>query len=414
MHTLPYRTAKPPPPKRFRRGRGLLIVLCLSYFLGRRGMLVAFQRLAFHLQVWFQSLESVRIEDAPYKYKPIGKITAEQAGRLLERAGRAFSHGQLINGEVFTPYARDQLAVDICDVIAYLDRREPKIIPSLLPFCLAVIRNLLYAIPGYGVSRLRQATLSEDCGQWPPASTDPPVSLQQFGYELQRQAYRIILNPHQVDIASHNLLACRIGGLDQDECVDVPMTIEEQIPRLQGLISTQTIPPIIKNVFAGYATIAGTLLSCIALVPWDKLGNKSELSGVAAVTPAMALLLVCSTTLCSLISLGAVRSLDPQRLATSKTLAKATTVLLALSTLFLGVGLSASSQKGVGPIPGLLIYVMTLMATLAADNLVNQTELHFNLLKQAAEGTSKSRDSSPELSSVSMRTGKTSVRSRMP
>lgn len=83
----------------------------------------------------------------------------------------------------------------------------------------------------------------------------------------------------------------------------------------------------------------------------------------------------------------ATNYLTDQAVAYAKTLAKATTITLALATLILTAGLAGGGRQGILMAPGLMIYILILMTNLSADNLVFQAEARIKTLASRKQGS---------------------------
>lgn len=297
--------------------------------------------------------------------------SADEVAVLMRRSGHVLSAGEMIAGTfVAAGYGRDALAADLLAVLRFYEARQHGILRGVLRILGAVCRNLPYVVPGYGRAEIRAARYCPE-----PSTASEETTLDRFGETLARHATTLVHNPTVITPAARTVLTTRVTGLDGDSCADIPCRIEEQVERLQSYLTTETIPPATARVMTGYGTITITLILAALLTPWTGIANKATLSGVAAFVPSLSMLFIGTSTLCAIIAHTVLNRLNEETMATIKTIAKSTTIILAISTLLLGAGLSVDNQGGIGVAAGLILYLLILLSTLAADNLVLRSEV---------------------------------------
>jgi hypothetical protein len=361
------------PPGRLRSAAGSrLTALLLSYRLLQGAPRVYFRRFVDKVE----AIEGVERVDVSAKNEPV-EVTPEEAIDALKRAGRALADAKISEGRVHTVYSRSALAQDLLIAIRFLNVQRPQRRTRTL-FILTILRNLRYAIPGLGTAAIRRAEYIP----WEDDDESCLLSIRQFGRALRDNSTMIVLRPTKIDIAAHNQLVDQIDGLDAEGEDDLPVIVEDQIAYLQVLMSELTTPVeesrSLERHFSGYVVLVASLLGVAVLGPWQELATRS--AGLIYFTPSLLLLLITNSTLCSIIAHIAANYLNDQIVATAKTYAKATTIILALATLILTAGLAAGSRQGMLVIPGFVIYILILMTSLSADNLVFQAEARIKVL----------------------------------
>jgi len=189
-------------------------------------------------------------------------------------------------------------------------------------------------------------------------------------------------------VALHNQLVDEIDDLEEvNEVANPPLHVEDQIVRLQGLMSDHITPVEVSRVyeyhFSGYRVLAASLLGTAVLGPWQDLATKS--ASLIRSAPSLLLLLISNSTPRSIIFDYATNYLNGRMIAYSKIFTKATTTTLALATLILTAGLAAGGRQGILMAPGLIVYILILMTSLSADNLVFQAEARIKALTSRKE-----------------------------
>lgn len=344
----------------------------LSFDILRRSPKVYAQRITDAAKIKFEAFasdEDVRLD----KRTPIAP--PEERVASLRRIGQALSSGEMVAGRVVTTaYSREALAVDLLAVLRYHYARKGGM-RGFLHLLMTICRNVLYVIPGYGRSEIRAA-------RYAPELIDPldEISLSDFGKTLARQAAKLVECPSNIAPSERAKLTATVANLEGDSCAEIPSRIEEQIDRLQAYIGTVTMPRSKVRIITGYGIIVLTMLLAALATPWNAIADKSTLSGVSDLTVSLFLLLIGTSSLCAVIAHTVLSSLNEEAMTTVKTLAKATTVILAIATLLFGAGVSVGKQGGIGMMPGLLLYIMILLSTLSADNLVLRSEVRLKQL----------------------------------
>lgn len=307
--------------------------------------------------------------------------TEEEAERLLLRVGRALSGGELVNGKIKTStYPESALSVDLLELIRYLNRREMGHLAYAERVLRGTLRNLLYALPGYGVRHIRNAPYLDSSEQHVSE-----LSITEYGLRLKENASDLIRRPAAFGVKRHQKFSVSIQGLKWELEARVPIGLEDRMHRLVSQISDQVQPAAKIRSYIGYTIVATSLIAAALMSPWSKLGGQipvSSRSGGSFVWTQL-LFLICSASMCALIANLSTSWLNEETFANSKTLAKATTVVLALSTIVLGASLSSEGTNG-GIFVNVALYVGILLSTLAADNLVSHTDARLKRLDVAA------------------------------
>ncbi|MDT0353739.1 hypothetical protein [Pseudonocardia charpentierae] len=314
--------------------------------------------------------------DYSYDSAPLDYLDA--ASRLAA-VGKVLCEATADDELIHTEYSRSSLSTDLARLIVHFEalgqvkENRFRIIGTVF------LRNVLFVLPGYGMRRIQTATLD------PLWHQDTSCSLSDFGRQLVKSAEQLASAPSRVGMPVHLALIREIEGLAEECDADHPRTIEEQVLRLQDVITDFTVPAEYRRNLrfhsAGYAVFALAAIGVAALTPWQGLADESYIrNGVLAVTPSLFFLLVANSTFCAHIAFLAGHFLNDYTVATMKTYAKATTVTLAISTLVLGAGLNAGGDASLGVPAGLAVYVLTLLSSLSADNLAHHAEARLKVL----------------------------------
>jgi len=371
-----------------------LTPILLLYRLLRGAPPVYFRRLIDKVDVALTSIaanhdgwELVKYDISPKDVPRPIEVTPEEAADALKRAGQALADAEIVEERIHTAYSRSALAYDLLAAIGFLCARRPRRKAGVL-FALTILRNLRYAMPGLGSGAIHRAELEP--WQDEDESKDCPVSIRRFGRVLRDNATTIVFRPEKIDMAVHNQLVEEIDDLEEmSEGADPPLHVEDQIVRLQEVLSDHIMPVEMNRLYqhqlSGFGVLAASLLGIAVLSPWPQLATKS--ASLIHFTPSLALLLVANCTLCSIIFFSATNYLNDQVVAYAKTFAKATTITLALATLILTAGLAAGGRQGILMAPGLLVYILILMTSLSADNLVFQAEARIKILNSRKQGS---------------------------
>lgn len=89
------------------------------------------------------------------------------------------------------------------------------------------------------------------------------------------------------------------------------------------------------------------------------------------------------TAFCAIIAETLINNLSAATFASCKTFAHGATVILALSTLLIGYDISHPIEGGVGPVLDIFAYLIILMGSTSAANLVRHGEAQLGRLTRA-------------------------------
>ncbi|MBE1605571.1 hypothetical protein [Actinopolymorpha pittospori] len=205
-----------------------------------------------------------------------------------------------------------------------------------------------------------------------------PIKVSEFGQLLRRHTEELIQDPTRISPRLRSQLMAEIHELKEESSCDV-VDLEDHVIALRTAINIHITPEEKLRSYTAYVIIVITLCAALLFSPWDILGRQIGQSDHRNFVPALAMFLICNSSLCAIIANLSTNWLNEETLANSKTLAKATTLVLALSTLILGADLTVTRQVNFTA-AGIVLFISILLSTLSADNLVGQSEARLSVL----------------------------------
>jgi len=311
-------------------------------------------------------------------------LSDDEAIATLRRVGNALALATISDyGEVEAPYDATCLGHDIIHLCKKLQPHEfNENVPRMLwRFMKNIASRIPFIVPGFNVHLIREVELAEDIPPLVHRRDATPIEIGEFGRAVSRDAEVIVRDPGAASDVLRSLFDAPIVGLEHSEsCVDLPSSPSEGVVRLQTILANRTTPRQDIHRLETYAVITTFIMLILFTVPWAQLGDKAALNGVTTFVPSLLGLALASAGFCSLIAEKLMTRLSRYTIVSCKTFARVNTIILALASLELGLGLADENVNRLAVAVGVVLYVCILLATVAGDNLVGNGEARFAYL----------------------------------